>query len=248
MKTIYPKHITNITYQDFHEAYYYISYPKIKPFLYGINVFGDVISLNKNREKPRKAEFDRSGYLSMKLRTDDGNTIKVMVSRLVAWEFVGHPEDFKDLQVNHADGLVFNNYYQNLEWVTSEENIIHKTLYKLCASEEKHGENQHKKKVVKFIIKLIEEGQDAPEISRIVLDKYPNLYSSKDKTDYDRIRNLISKINRGVSWSNLKDKIKGSTTIENIIYEKHIGEEVSRVGLNPIPVRNDGRLIFGKRE
>lgn len=49
-------------------------------------------------------------------------------------------------------------------------------------------------------------------------------------------------------WYNLVNEIKGSTTIENIIYEKHIGEEVSRVGLHPMPVRNGGQFIFGNRK
>lgn len=44
------------------------------------------------------------------------------------------------------------------------------------------------------------------------------------------------------------NEIKGSTTIENIIYEKHIGEEVSRVGLHPTVIPNGRYLVSGKRK
>ena len=125
---------------------------------------------------------------------------------------------------------------------------MHKTLYGLAASEENQGCNSHPTKVAKYVIKLMNKGFDAPHIANKVLDKYPDIYSRIDKTDYDRIRGLVSKIKNGASWSKTKNKMEGSTTIESIIYEKHIGEEVSRVGLHQIPVRNGGQLIFGNRK
>ena len=44
----------------------------------------------------------------------------------------------------------------------------------------------------------------------------------------------------------LENNIKGSTTIENIVYEKYINEEVSRVGL--LIDRNGGHYITSKRK
>lgn len=41
--------------------------------------------------------------------------------------------------------------------------------------------------------------------------------------------------------------MEGSTTIENITYEKHVGEEVSRVGLYLITIRKGGLFITGNR-
>lgn len=248
MKKIQPKHITNIEYQDFYNLYYYITYPGVKPYLYGINLYGDVISLVKNREKRRKFDIDNRGYRFIKLRGIDQEYIKIGISRLVAWEFVGKPENFNELQVNHADGIHYNNFYKNLEWTTVVENAVHKTIYRLAASSERQGCNTHSEKVVKQIIKMINKGFDAPLIANKILLKYPEFYSNKDKTDYDRLRGLVSKIKTGASWQNTKNEIGGSTTIENIIYEKHIGEEVSRVGLHPIPVRNGGQFIFGNRK
>ena len=247
MKKIKPKHITNIKYQDFQDIFYYISYPNIRPYFYGINIYGEIISLDKNREKIRKQDMDKRGYARIILINKDGVRKHVLISRLVAWEFVGHPENYNELEVNHVDGVHLNNYYKNLEWVTHNENNIHKTIYNLAASSEKHGWNKHKEKVVIDVIKMIDEGVSAPNIASIIIQKYPKLYN-KTKKDYNRLRGLVSKINNGNSWYKLKKEMEGSTTIESIIYEKHIGEEVSRVGLHPMPVRNGGQIIFGKRK
>lgn len=243
MKKIKPKHITNVTYQEFDDIYYYITYPGVKPFQYGITPYGDIMSLVKHREKKLLFNFDKRGYMRVALRTDDFSTVQISIQRLVAYEFVGKPEDYKKLQVNHADGDIWNNYYKNLEWCTPQENNIHKVLYRLEPNGEKHYNARHKQKVVKDVIKCISKGLYAPEIAVYIMQKYPQYYE-KTKYNYDSLRGLVSKINRGASWYILKNDMEGSTTIENIIYEKHIGEEVSRVGLHPIPVRKSGEFIY----
>lgn len=247
MKKPKPKHITNITYQDFdNEIFYYITYPNVKSRLYGINVYGNIISLVKNREKIRKPELSKYGYYRVNLRTCDGKCKTFTLSRLVAWEFVGQPENYTELDVNHADGIHSNNYYKNLEWVTPTENTVHKTVYRLAAQAETHGWNSHPKKVIKYILKMINEEMSAPDIAIATLIKYRKIYSPT-KTNYDRIRSLVSKIKNNTSWYNLKNDMEGSTTIENITYEKHVGEEVSRVGLHPIAIRKGGLFITGNR-
>ena len=152
-----------------------------------------------------------------------------------------------ELEANHADGIVINNFYQNIEWTTSAENQMHKAIYGLAASSEKHGWNSHHEKVVRFVIRKINKGLKAPEIARMTIEKFPQFYVN-NKYDYDRLRGLVSKINKGTSWYRLKDEMEGSTTIENIIYEKHIGEEVSRVGLHPIAIQYNGRFIFNNKK
>ena len=239
-------HITNITYQDFNDDIYYITYPGIKSKLYGINIYGEVFSFVKNREKQLKGEITK-GYIRYRLRTIDDQSKNFLISRLVAWEFVGQPENYIDLEVNHCDGVHLNNYYKNLEWCTKKENSIHKSIMDLAASSENHGWNSHSEKVVKDVIKKINKGWSAPNIALFILDKYPRLYNKTTKYDYDRIRGLVSKINNGTSWYKLKSKLESSTTIEHITYEKHIGEEVSRVGVHPIVVPNGRDIIFGNR-
>lgn len=240
-------HITNITYQEFTDDIYFITYPGVKKNLYGINIYGQVFSFVKNREKILK-EDNTKGYVRYRLRTDREDSRNFLVSRLVAWEFVGQPEDYNNLEVNHCDGIHLNNYYKNLEWCTKKENSVHKAMMDLAASSENHGWNRHSEKVVSDVIKKINKGWSAPSIALFILDKYPKLYDSSNKYDYDRIRGLVSKINNGTSWYKLKSKLESSTTIENITYEKHIGEEVSRVGLHPIVIPNGRNIIFGKRK
>lgn len=244
-KFIEGRHITNVEYQEFEDVYYYITYPGVKPNLYGISLYGDIMSLKKNREKKRKQDICTHGhYARVALRTTSDTTRTFMINRLVAWEFVGQPEDYYKLQVNHADGVHLNNYYKNLEWTTSMENGIHKALYGLSASGDNHGWSNHPEYVVRFVIDMINNGYTAPLIAKATLKMFPDIYDSSTKKDYDRIRGLVSKINRGVSWYKVKDEMEGSTTIEHVIYEKHIGEEVSRVGLHPCAAQKNGELYY----
>lgn len=47
------------------------------------------------------------------------------VHRLVALAWVDNPDPVNKTDVNHIDGVKYNNYYKNLEWVTTAENTIH---------------------------------------------------------------------------------------------------------------------------
>ena len=73
-------------------------------------------------EKVMKTKLNKSGYIHIKLRKDNKN-IYTSVHRLVAMTFLENKENKS--QVNHKDGNKTNNIVDNLEWVTSQENIIH---------------------------------------------------------------------------------------------------------------------------
>ena len=210
-------HITNIKYKEYDETRFYpITYPGVKRGLYEINVFGTIKSTANNMQRrifltPHR---DKRGYLRVTLRADESyidihknGYIHVFIQRLVAWEFVLQPENYMGLEVNHSDTIITNNYYKNLEWCTREKNLEHKMKYGNVAKGENHGWATHKEYVVKEIILLMKYGLTAPEIALIIIEKYPNLYNNLDKRDYDRIRGLVSKINRGVSWKWLYDKL-----------------------------------------
>lgn len=50
---------------------------------------------------------------------------RVSVARIVCTKFHGQPKD-STIQVNHKDGNPSNNSADNLEWVTSSENLKHR--------------------------------------------------------------------------------------------------------------------------
>lgn len=61
------------------------------------------------------------GYRGVTL-IKDGESRRIYVHRLVMLTFVGEPGD---LEVNHKDGVKWNNVLENLEYVTHQENITH---------------------------------------------------------------------------------------------------------------------------
>lgn len=63
-----------------------------------------------------------SGYLSVGI-TENGKTKTIRVSRMVAITFIENTHDKP--QVNHINGIKYDNRVDNLEWNTSGENIRH---------------------------------------------------------------------------------------------------------------------------
>lgn len=64
-----------------------------------------------------------TGYLKVRIRLYQGKSYNLIIHRQVALLFV---DGYKNnLQVNHIDGNKNNNRADNLEWVTSKENINH---------------------------------------------------------------------------------------------------------------------------
>lgn len=88
--------------------------------LYEISDKGDVYSLITG--KILKHSIKRTGYHQVTLSKAGRLTYKG-VHNLVAESFIPNPEGKK--QINHKDGNKSNNSVGNLEWCTSQENIIH---------------------------------------------------------------------------------------------------------------------------
>jgi hypothetical protein len=62
-----------------------------------------------------------TGYLRIQLRNEKGYK-NFYVHRLVLLNFIGEK---KGLVVNHKNGDKFDNRFENLEWVTQSENVLH---------------------------------------------------------------------------------------------------------------------------
>lgn len=75
------------------------------------------------KEKILKGSYDKDKYVKVSLVNDNNKIKRLSVHRIVAMVFL---EDYNEkLQVNHIDGNKENNSSNNLEMVTSKENIHH---------------------------------------------------------------------------------------------------------------------------
>jgi len=90
---------------------------------YKISNLGNIISKNKNSLMCHIRGSD--GYLYITL-SKNGTKTTYSAHRLVALHFIKDtPENYKELHVNHKDGVKTNNNVLNLEWTTAQENITH---------------------------------------------------------------------------------------------------------------------------
>lgn len=108
-----------------------IGYPK----LYKVSNYGRLYSYRKN--KIIKGTKHHSGYVQIRLIDGLGNKKTTSVHILVAQCFVENPLNKKF--VNHKNGVKDDNYFENLEWVTHQENLKHafNTLH-IRSKKEKH--------------------------------------------------------------------------------------------------------------
>lgn len=68
---------------------------------------------------------DIFGYRIATLRRPPKIRIMIRIHTLVGNAFIKKKESLIKLCINHKDGNKENNYYENLEWITSAENIKH---------------------------------------------------------------------------------------------------------------------------
>lgn len=95
----------------------------IKP-IYEISNYGNIRHINT--VKKIKTFISSDGYIRVALRRRDDSRRVFLVHRLVAFMFVdGYNPELGKVIVNHLDSDRSHAYFENLEWVTYRENIIH---------------------------------------------------------------------------------------------------------------------------
>ncbi len=110
---------------------------------YLVSNLGNVFSNHIKRNL--KLQNNKHGYIYCNLSIKKGSTKYSLIHRLVAEAFIPNPENKPE--VNHIDGNKKNNSVDNLEWVTSKENIDHAFKNNLRNSKTliKNGEIKSKK-------------------------------------------------------------------------------------------------------
>ena len=92
----------------------------INNYNYLISTYGRIYSVCNDRLL--LPQEDKDGYY--KIHLNGVKTIPISIHRLEMLTF-NYVENEAELQVNHIDGNIKNNYIGNLEWVTPRENITH---------------------------------------------------------------------------------------------------------------------------
>ena len=97
---------------------------------YEVSNYGQIKKIFKKSKRlliPRKS---KDGYLFLELRKNKKKYTK-KVHRIVAESFLGK---FDSMCVNHIDGDKLNNSINNLEWISTRENCVHRSLMKYKSS------------------------------------------------------------------------------------------------------------------
>ena len=133
---------------------------------YAVSEDGTVYSLNYNHTGKIKAlcpAIDKNGYLQVRISKDNRAHSKT-VHRLVAKTFIPNPDNKPE--VNHKNGIRTDNRVENLEWVTSSENLFHS--YKVLGRKHRLGKDNKCSKIILQIRdnNIIAEFYGANEASR----------------------------------------------------------------------------------
>lgn len=133
---------------------------------YVVNNYGEIYRIKSSGKlKIMKQQVDIDGYFTVVLHLN-GVAYFRRVNRLVAQAFIDNPENKPE--VNHIDGNKQNNTIENLEWVTTQENIIHAWKHELAHanSGEKHPNSKYTEKDVRKVCKyLVQNVYTMKEIS-----------------------------------------------------------------------------------
>lgn len=123
--------LSNLEWIEDIEIWKTCTYPDVKANTYEVSNHGNVRNINRQTILKQRLSI---GYLYTNMMSSDVITRNYRTHRLVAWEFIKHKPDLKE--VNHIDLNKLNPHFKNLEWINRVDN-------------EKHFYLHHEKKVKK---------------------------------------------------------------------------------------------------
>lgn len=125
---------------------------------YTVTVDGRIWShIQENWLMPKRP--NNSGYITLHLRADDGSNIDTKLHRVIALAFL--PQKCGCNEVDHINGNKLDNRAENLEWVSTSENLRR-------AREQGLRPQAVTDEEIHLICKMIKEGISSNVIARIV--------------------------------------------------------------------------------
>ena len=176
--------------QDVLKNYKKVTYPGIQPNRFLISDKGEIYDIINGKYISQST--DKDGYFIWHY-----NNTSFRVHRLVAWEYC--PNRNLDLVIDHIDGNKQNNYYKNLEWVTSGENARRAIAMGLRNNRgENSSTNKYPEEFVHDICRLLAKGNCIMDIFYKVTERDPlikkiDMSDPKDKSLYILIYHLSRK-------------------------------------------------------
>jgi hypothetical protein len=215
------------------EQWYPLRYPGIKEDMYLISTYGRVYSKHSNKFL---TPFNiNSGYQSVHLADDNGNTKNVTVHRLMAYTFGNPPINFEDLDVNHIDGDKTHNTYTNVEWVTKSENMRHAVDNNLAKSGEDYYSALITNEQAIQIAELMQEGVRCSDILKQIGLPVTDQY--KTMVENIRLRKSYRNICKDYDFSNYTGKTYSNDEI-------HV---ICRMIADDVPIADICEAIEGRK-
>ena len=166
-----------------------------------------------------KPQVIRNGYLHVPL-SKAGKWKWFSIHRLVALCFIPNPEGKK--QVNHIDGVKFNNHVSNLEWCTNDENRAHAVANDLCSS----GEDDPHAKLTNEQVLYIREnplGLTTNELAKMFSVSQPTIVRVQTSKAYRKAGGTIRQAHQCKYTPRLPDNIRSQIRAEYVWHSSEYG-------------------------
>ena len=168
---------------------------------------------NDKTKKYLQGQISNSGYLNYNLSLTPQIKKRYYAHRLVAQNYLQNPNNLPE--VNHKDGNKLNNNVENLEWVSSSENIKHSYELSLNPNQIKvyqFDTNLNLINVYKSIAEAGRNGFSTSSIGQEIHKKQKTLtngyyWNDSDSKDFDIMITKNTGLSSGVYQLDLNDNI-----------------------------------------